>query len=121
MRPMDTLSFDAFWTWLQSHLHCLVRVATPDAVLFDDDDLHWYLGPLDGAEVAQVIRGKRLMGEIVIDRERVAYVQALGEERSGEFVFEGISETKTERLAAYTFVLTHNLDDDDQSTHAGVH
>jgi hypothetical protein len=119
---MDTLSFDAFWTWLQSHLHCIVRVATPEAVLFDDDDLHWYLGPLDGSEVAQVIRGKRLMGEILVDPERVTYVQALGEERSGEFVFEAISETKSERLAAYTFVLTHNLDPDGDPPHtAGVH
>ena len=107
---MNTLSFDAFWTWLQDHLSCIQRIATPDAVIFDDDDLHWYLGPLDNANVAQVIRGKRLMGEILIDPERVAYVQFLGEERSGEFVFEAISETETERVAAYSFVLTHNLD-----------
>ena len=33
---MDTLSFDAFWTWLQSHLNCIVRISIPEAVLFDD-------------------------------------------------------------------------------------
>jgi hypothetical protein len=116
---MDTLSFDAFWAWLQAHLSCIQRVATPDAVLFDDDDLHWYLGPVEEANVAQVIRGKRLMGEILIDPERVAYVQSLGEERSGEYVFEAVSETETERIAAYTFVLTHDLDAEAESAHAG--
>ncbi|MCZ6508028.1 MAG: hypothetical protein O7A04_08295 [Acidobacteria bacterium] len=116
---MDTLSFDAFWAWLQSHLNCLLRVATPDTVLFDDDDLHWYLGPLGDANVAQVIRGKRLMGEILIDPERVTYVQSLGEERSGEYVFEAVSETESERLAVYTFVLTHDLDVDDDPDHGG--
>jgi len=119
---MDTLSFDAFWTWLQSHLNCIQRIATPDAVIFDDDDLHWYLGPLDNAQVAQVIRGKRLMGEVLIDPERVTYVQSLGEERSGEFVFEAVSETETERVAAYSFVLTHSLDVESDSDHsADVH
>jgi len=119
---MDTLSFDAFWTWLQAHLNCIQRVATPDAVLFDDDDLHWYLGPVDEAIVAQVIRGKRLMGEIIIDPERVAYVQSLGEDRAGEYVFEAVSETETERLAAYTFVLTHDLGVESDPAHgAGVH
>jgi len=119
---MDTLSFDAFWTWLQSHLNCIVRVSTPEAVIFDDDDLHWYLGPLDAAHVAQVIRGKRLMGEILIEPERVIYVQAQGEERKSEFVFEAVSETETERLVAYTFVLTHDLDSDADPAHStGVH
>ena len=36
----------------------------------------------------------------------------VGEERQGEFVFEAISETPIDRLAAYTFVLTHGLDDE---------
>ena len=30
---MPTLSFEAFWTWLQQHPNCVLRVATPDAVL----------------------------------------------------------------------------------------
>ena len=116
---MDTLSFDAFWTWLQAHLNCIVRVSTPEAAIFDDDDLHWYLGPVDDASVAQVIRGKRLMGEILIEPERIAYVQAQGEERKGEFVFEDVSETETERLVAYSFVLTHDLDVETDPAHGG--
>ncbi|MDH3402747.1 MAG: hypothetical protein OES32_05700 [Acidobacteriota bacterium] len=119
---MDTLSFTALWSWLQGHLGCIQRVSTPEAVLFDDDDLHWYLGPLDGNEVVQVIRGKRLMGEIVVDPERVSYVQALGEESAGEYVFEAISETETERVAVYTFVLVHDLDAEGAPAHgSGIH
>lgn len=118
---MDTLSFDAFWSWLHSHLNCIARVSTPDAVLFDDDDLHWYIGSLDTADVVQVIRGKRLMGEIVVNPERIAYIQAMGEER-GEYLFEAIRETETDRFAAYSFVLTHDLDNDADPQHGrGVH
>ncbi len=119
---MDTISFDAFWSWLQGHVNCLVRVASEEAVLFDDDDLHWFIGPLDGTQVVQAIRGKRLMAELVIDPERVTYVQAVGEERSGEYLFEAISETETDRRAAYTFVLVHNLDSEADPGHShGVH
>lgn len=116
---MDTLSFDAFWAWLQTHLNCIVRISVPEAVLFDDDDLHWYLGPVDDANVVQVIRGKRLMGEILIEPDRVAYVQSIGEERSGEFVFEAVRESETERSVAYTFVMTHDLDVDAGTPHGG--
>ncbi len=119
---MTTLSFDTFWSWLQHHVNCIQRVATADAVLFDDEDLHWYVGALDGGDVVQVIRGKRLMGEIVVDPERVAYVQALGEEQQGEYLFEAISETETDRLVAYSFVLVHDLADDAEPQHGpGVH
>ncbi len=114
---MDTLSFEAFWTWLQGHVNCVLRVGTQDAVLLDDDDLHWYVGSLDGTDVVQVIRGKRLMGEIVIDPERVTYVQAMGAERKGEYLFEAISESETDRLAAYSFVLVHDLDSEAEPRH----
>ncbi len=108
-----TLSFDAFWSWLVTHPNCILRAGTPEAVLYDDDDLHWHFA-VDGALFfVQVIRGKRLLGEVVVDTERVAYAQALGEEREGEFLFELVSESETERTAAYFFVLSHAYDDEE--------
>ncbi len=115
---MSTLTFEAFWAWLQLHSNCVVRVAAPNAVLYDDDDLHWYVGPNGEELVLQLIRGKRLVGELLIDSDRVTYVQVLGEEREGEHLFEAILETPSERLASYSFVLAHGLDDEpDAETH----
>ena len=108
---MSTLDFEAFWEWLVQHPNCILRVNTPDAAIYDDEDLHWFLGPTDGVLVVQVIRGKRLYGEILIDPDRVTYVQEVGEEREGEWIFELISELPTDRIAAYVFVLTHGLDE----------
>ena len=108
---MSTLSFDAFWNWLQQHPNCVVRVSTPEAVLYDDDDLHWYIGPDRDEQVIQLIRGKRLVGEMLLFPERVTYVQVVGEDDNGEHVFEAVNETTTERLASYIFVLTHGLEE----------
>ncbi len=118
--PLATLSFDGFWQWLLRHPNCILRAGTPDTVLYDDEDLHWHFA-VDGVlYFVQVIRGKRLMGEMMVETERVAYVQALGEEHEGEFLFELVSESETERVAAYFFVLSHGYDeaDLDSSQHA---
>ena len=59
------------------------------------------------------------MGELLIDRERVAYVQSFQGEREHEYVFELIAETERECTAAWVFVMSHGLDDDPQeSAHA---
>lgn len=114
---LTTLSFDAFWSWLRGHGNCMVRVSTPDSVLYDDDDLHWWVGEENGVHLIQVIHGKRLQGEVVVDPERVAYVQVLGEQAEGEFAFELISETPTDRIASYQIVLVHGLEDEDDGAH----
>ena len=110
---MEPLSFDAFWSWLEQHSNCLIRVGTPDAVLYDDDACHWYAGRDRELLVVQLIRGKRLSGEVVIDPERVTYVIPTGDEQ-GEHGFEAIHEGETERIASYAFVLTHGMDETDE-------
>ncbi|MEZ5332070.1 MAG: hypothetical protein R2991_08440 [Thermoanaerobaculia bacterium] len=114
---MTTLSFQDFWAWLQQHPNCVVQVGTPDVSMFDDDDLHWYIGPDRGALVVQAIRGKRLMGELLLDQDRVTYVQEAGEEEEGRHLFEAIAETSTDRVALYHFVLSHSLAEDEQPGH----
>ncbi len=110
---MSTLAFEVFWGWLRQHPNCVVRAGTPETVLYDDEALHWFIGE-EGAElVVQLIRGKQLVGEIVVDPEEVAYVESLGEERQGEHVFEAINETQTERVAAYYFVMSHAMAEDE--------
>ena len=110
---LSTLPFETFWNWLLLHPNCILRAGTADAVVFDDDDLHWHFAADGNLLFVQVIRGKRLLGEVVVDSDRVAYVQPLGEEREGEHLFELISETETERTAPWFFVLSHGYDEEE--------
>ena len=112
--PTPTLSFDVFWDWLTSHANCILRAGTPEMVLYDDTDLHWHFGA-ENAEtlLVQVIKGKRLMGELLIQPEQIAYAQGLTSEHEDEHIFELVTETETERLASYFFVLAHGFEEDD--------
>jgi len=104
----NVVPFDKFWKWLQGHPNCVLAAGTPEAVLYDDEDLHWHFGAEeDGTLLVQVIRGKTLLGEIAIAAETISYVQseAKGDE---EVVFECVSETETEPLVAYHFTLSHD-------------
>ena len=62
-----TLPFDAFWSWLQAHPNCIIRAGTPEAVLYDDDDLHWHFSA-EGPDtfLVQLQRGKKLVGEMMV-------------------------------------------------------
>jgi hypothetical protein len=122
MDEIVTLGFPAFWDWLVTHPNCILRAGTPEAVLFDDDDLHWHLASAeDGVPVVQVLRGKRLMGELILVPEQITYVQGSAAEQEEEFLFELISETDTERFVAYFFVLVHGYDGGESFTPSRVH
>ena len=105
-----TLPFDAFWSWLQAHPNCIIRAGTPDAVLYDEENLHWHF-TMEGTDmqVVQLVRGKSLVGEMLVAPGDIAYVQGVASEEE-EYVFELISETETDRVAAYYFVLSHAYD-----------
>jgi hypothetical protein len=106
-----TLSFETFWTWIQAHPNCILRAGTPEAVVYDDDDLHWHF-TAEGSDtlVVQIIRGKDLVGEILVVHAEITYVQGVAGEEEDEYVFELISETENDRVAAYHFVLSHGYD-----------
>ena len=111
--PTPTLSFDVFWDWLIAHANCILRAGTPETVIYDDEDLHWHFAA-ENAEtlLVQVIKGKRLVGELLIQPEQVAYAQGFQGDQEGEHIFELVTENENERLAAYFFVLSHGFDDD---------
>ena len=118
-----TLAFNEFWRWLVLHPNCIVRAGTPESVLYDDDDLHWHFsneGP--DAFLCQLIRGKRLLGELVLHPETVSYVQGYRGDHEDEFVFEMIAEGEVDRAAVYFFVLSHAYDGPDTpATGRAVH
>ena len=116
-----TLPFDAFWTWVQAHPNCIIRAGTPEAVLYDEENLHWHF-TVEGADtqVVQLVRGKGLVGEMLVTPGDIAYVQGVAGEED-EYVFELISETETDRVAAYHFVLSHAYDAQRPASGRAVH
>jgi len=111
--PSPTLSFDVFWEWLMSHANCILRAGTPETVIYDDEDLHWHFAAENPETLlVQLIKGKRLMGELLVQPEQVAYAQGYEGEAEGEHIFELVTENENERIAAYFFVVSHGFDDD---------
>lgn len=122
METPFTIPLAAFWGWLARHPNCVLRAGTPEAALYDDDDLHWIFFTEEPATmVVQLLRGKRPLAELVLDPEQITYVQALPPERDDEHVFELISEGDHEPFAAYYFVLVHGYGADEEPPQSRVH
>ncbi len=106
----QTLSFERFWTWLKAHRNCIVRVGTPYSVMMDHEDFHWEILTEDvDTQILQLVRGKELVGEIIVVVPDIAYVHCPPSEVE-EQVFECIVETPEAREVAYHFVLAHGYD-----------
>jgi len=124
MEDPTTLSFEPFWNWLVSHPNCILRAGTPDTVIYDDEDLHWHFGAEgDSTMSVQVLRGKRLLGEILVEPEQVSYVQGAAGEDEGEYVFELVTESESDQVASWFFVLSHGYETEGATTpvHGRVH
>lgn len=113
MNAPFTLPFRAFWEWVTSHPNCIIRAGTPEAVLYDDENLHWsFTEDADGTLLVQLLHGKHLLGELFVEAEQVSYVEAVAQEQQDEHPFELISETSGERFAPYFFVMAHGFDEE---------
>ena len=111
--PLDTLSFEQFWPWVQSHPNCILRVASASMVLFDDDDYHWHFGvESDTVYFVQVIRGKRYVGELVINPAEVSEVRAQANDQN-EVLFDILDES---HQFMCQFVLSHGFEDDEDDS-----
>ncbi len=111
-----TLPFEKFWSWLQAHANCILRAGTPEVLLFDHDDYHWHLANEDEFTLlVQLVRGKELVGEMVVLSGDIAYVQCSRHDAE-EYVFECIVESDTARESAYHFVMAHEYDEEDPPT-----
>ena len=110
----STLEFDRFWRWLKRHIHCIVRAGTPDAFLYDHEDLHWHLDEDDDrTPIVQLMRGKELMAELVLEARDVLFVQVMPDPdgEAGQHLFEVIGGEPGDPHPVYHFVLTHGLDE----------
>ncbi len=96
------------------HPDCIVRAGTPECVIYDDDELHWTFTEEEPQTlVVQVLRGKLLVGELLIAPDQIAYVQGTTTDRDDEYLFELITETEVDRFPAYFFVLVHGFSQDE--------
>jgi hypothetical protein len=113
-----TLAFDRFWRWLKHHANCIVRAGTVDTFLHDQEAFHWHLEEDEERNpVVQVVSGKLLVAEMVLDIRDVLYVEATPEVSGGEagqFLFELVGGSKEEPYAVYHFVVAHGLVDEDR-------
>jgi len=109
------LPFERFWRWVKEHSNCILEAGTLTTSLFDFEDFHWgFIQEDDGRVIAQLIRGKNLVGEVVIDPSEISYVQASPDAEGaarGQWIFEAVAGTKDEEFVAAYFVLAHGLED----------
>ncbi len=120
-KKTNILPFDTFWSWLVQHSNCIVRAGTPEVVLVDDTQFHWQLFAENSKTLLmQMLYGKRLVGEILIDPESIMGVEMHEAEQESEFVFDLISENGGEPMVLYYIILAHGYlagDEDDSSVH----
>jgi hypothetical protein len=111
-----TLPFDRFWRWLRRHANCILRAGTPDSFIYDADDLHWHLDEdEERVPTVQLMRGKQLLAEVVLETREVLFVQALPDPdgEQGQFVFELVGGGAGEEpYPLYHFVLAHGFDEE---------
>ncbi len=111
----STLTFDRFWRWLKRHPNCILRAGTPDATLFDQDDLHWHLEEdEERVPLVQLLRGKQLLGEIAIEVREVLFVQAVPDPdgEAGHFLCELWGGGGDEPFAVYHVAMAHSFDEE---------
>jgi len=111
-----TLPFERFWKWLKHHPNCILRAGTTDVWLYDQDDLHWHLeeNP-DRNPSVQLVRGKQVLAEIVLEVREVVFVQStLDSEEDGErhFLFEVVGGDRTEPYAVYHFLVAQGFEEE---------
>ena len=108
------LTFDAFWRWLQEHRNCVLRVGSADVMLMDNEMLHWdFFEEDDGRAVVQCILGKALVGEVIIERSDILFVQSspdLEQPGSQAWNFELVGGNREENYPLFSFLLSHGME-----------
>jgi hypothetical protein len=108
------LTFDQFWRWLSEHRDCVVRAGTEDLMLFDHELMHWdFFEEAEGRGIVQLIFGKTLVGELMLERSEVLFVQSspnVEEPKSGEWFFECLGGPRDESYPLFVFVMSHGME-----------
>ena len=111
-QPVRTLKFDGFWRWLQEHTHCILRCGSVDAMFYDHDDFHWALLEEERQHIVQVLKGKVLVGELVMAGREVTEVNVAPDPDTGaqgHFLVELMGGPKEDPQVLYHFVMAHGI------------
>jgi hypothetical protein len=105
------MPFAGFWEFLKDHANCILGASWGSAALFDEDALHWAVfDQEDHHAVLQLIRGKNLVGELVLDSRQVDEVE-LGPDpenpQSGHFLAELLSSARAGREVLGHVLMAH--------------
>lgn len=105
------LTLGQFWKWIKEHPNCILRASTPESYLYDHDHLHWHLTEEDDSvRVVQLIHGKQLVAEIVIDPRDLLYVQVSPDtEQPEHFLFEIVAGPKHDANTVCAFLMAHDM------------
>ena len=109
------LPFDRFWKWLQDHPNCVIRMGGMEAMLFDHEDFHWdfFEDEEEGHAVAQLLKGKHLVAEMLLPRRDIVMVQSsldLDNPQSGHWVFELMGTDAESGQGMYQVVMAHGFE-----------
>jgi hypothetical protein len=114
------LAVEQFWHWLAMHYNCILRAGSDDCVIYDQNYLHWHLlEDEDGLWVVQIIRGKEVITELVIDRTQVLYVE-VAEQEEEQVLFELMGSVDGEVRCFYHFLMAHGVESEPPS-HGWTH
>nr|WP_010132971.1 hypothetical protein [Microbulbifer agarilyticus] len=105
-----SLALQDFWPWLSDHCNCILRAGTPDVILYDHDDFHWrFTQENPRTLLVQLVRGKRLIGEVFIEPDLVSEVRMTPGDKD-EVIFDLMAEADGEEQVMYYFVMAHGYD-----------
>jgi hypothetical protein len=117
----QALTLPQFWRWLKLHYNCILRAGDDGCMIYDQPYLHWHL--LEEEEdllVVQVIRGKDLIAELIIDQRQIMYVEAVPQE-DNNVLFDLIGAVEDEPVSLVHFLLAHAYEDEGQDRHRWTH
>lgn len=109
----QTLTYRAFVEWLQEHTNCILAAAWGEATIFDHADLHWELyEEEDRRLVVQSVKGKALIGELVIEGREVHDVTLAPDPEAlqqGHFLAELHADAARSAVLGH-FVMSHGME-----------
>ncbi len=115
-------SLEVFWRWASIHYNCILRAGSDQCIIYDQSYLHWHLiEEEDDLLIVQVIRGKDLIAELIIDARQVMYVESTIQD-DNNVQFELITDVHGEPVPLYHFLMAHGYEDGEgRSAHEWTH
>lgn len=91
-------------------------------MLLDHESFHWDVisEEEEGTEVLQLLKGKELIGEIVVVASDISYVHCPPGDPE-QHMFECVIETSAAREVVYHFVLAHGFDEEPSPSQRWTH